>query len=144
MPELPEVETVVKGLRENVVGREFTNAIVHWPRELNTLSPDDFVDRLVGQRIEVLRRRGKYIVFELTHDVMLVHLKMSGRLYVAKTGTAQKDDRWVRITFSLDNDHELLCEVAQSLPLRAYPIYVSDQFPPATVLHPRICCQPRR
>jgi formamidopyrimidine-DNA glycosylase len=71
------------------------------------LNPQDFTDRLRGQRIESLRRRGKYIVFDLTHDTMLVHLKMSGRLYVAPTGTSQKDDQWARVTFQLDRDREL-------------------------------------
>jgi formamidopyrimidine-DNA glycosylase len=107
MPELPEVETVVRGLREDVVGGIFTNAVVHWPRELNTLSPEAFVDRLRGQRIEALKRRGKYIIFDLTHDAMLVHLKMSGRLYVAKPDVSLDDDRWSRVTFSLDGDREL-------------------------------------
>jgi formamidopyrimidine-DNA glycosylase len=107
MPELPEVETVVRGLRGDVVGKTFTDAVVQWPRELDRHSPEAFTDRLRGQRVEALRRRGKYIIFDLTHDAMLVHLKMSGRLYVAKPGVTERDDQWARVTFSMDNDHEL-------------------------------------
>src|SRR5258705_11107920 len=106
MPELPEVEMVVRGLRDDVVGRTITGAMIHWPGELWTLSPNEFTDRLVGQKIDNLRRRGKYIVFDLSHDTLLIHLKMSGRLYVTKPDTVVRDDRWTRVTFQLDDGHE--------------------------------------
>jgi formamidopyrimidine-DNA glycosylase len=106
MPELPEVETVVRGLREDVIGRTITGMEVSWARELAGLGPVEFADRIVGQRIEGLHRRGKYIVFELTHDVMLIHLKMSGRLYVADVGQVTDND-WTRVAFQLDNGREL-------------------------------------
>lgn len=107
MPELPEVETVVRGLREDVVGRTITGMQVNWTRELAVLGPVEFADRVIGQRIEGLHRRGKYIVFELTHDVMLIHLKMSGRLYVADDRQVTDNDRWTRVAFQLDNGREL-------------------------------------
>src|SRR5574341_2211062 len=107
MPELPEVETVVRGLREDVIGRNITGMQVSWTRELAELGPIEFADRVIGQRIEGLHRRGKYIVFELTHDVMLIHLKMSGRLYVADVGQVTDNDRWTRVAFQLDSGREL-------------------------------------
>src|SRR5574341_2685236 len=107
MPELPEVETVVRGLREDVIGRTITGMQVSWTRELAGLGPIEFADRVIGQRIEGLHRRGKYIVFELTHDVMLIHLKMSGRLYVADVGQVTDNDRWTRVAFQLDSGREL-------------------------------------
>ncbi len=107
MPELPEVETVVRGLRNGVIGRVFTGARVHWPREIVGLDPASFSDRLTGQRVQDLSRRGKYIVFTLTHDSLLIHLKMSGRLYLAAPGPAASEDRWVRVIFHLDSRHDL-------------------------------------
>lgn len=107
MPELPEVETVVRGLRPDVIGRTVTGIVVDWPREIHLLSVAELADRLSGQRIERLRRRGKYIIFDLTHDTLLIHLKMSGRLYVSDANAQQEDDRWMRVMFQLDNGQEL-------------------------------------
>jgi formamidopyrimidine-DNA glycosylase len=107
MPELPEVETVVRELRDDVVGRAFIGVSIDWAGEIHTLSPVDFTNRLINQRVTALRRRGKYIIFELTDDAMLIHLKMSGRLYVADPGMVVKDDRWTRVTFNMDDGREL-------------------------------------
>ena len=107
MPELPEVETVVRGLRDDMQGRTFTGATVEWPGELDTLGPEEFADRLVGQRVEGMRRRGKYIIFDLDHDALLVHLKMTGRLYIQDKGEVNEDDRWVRVSFGLDDGRTL-------------------------------------
>jgi len=108
MPELPEVEMVVRGLRPDMLGRTFTGAEVHWPKEIAGHSPQVFAARLAGQRVEALDRRGKYIAFRLTSDYLLVHLKMTGRLYVARPGeTVGGDDRWVRVTLPMDDGREL-------------------------------------
>ena len=108
MPELPEVETVVRGLRDDVVGRRFTSAEVTWLRQIEPFSAEDFSARLSGQRVENLRRRAKYIVFELSEDFLLVHLKMTGRLYVAEKDDPRfADDRWVRTVIGLDDGRDL-------------------------------------
>ncbi|MBN1967444.1 MAG: DNA-formamidopyrimidine glycosylase, partial [Anaerolineae bacterium] len=59
MPELPEVETVVRGLREPLVGRTITDVWLDWPRGLLMPSPDEFRAQLPGQTVRALRRRGK-------------------------------------------------------------------------------------
>ncbi|MCC7361500.1 MAG: DNA-formamidopyrimidine glycosylase [Anaerolineales bacterium] len=89
MPELPEVETVVRELRQggptrgaSVVGRTLARVTVRWPRHIATPSARGVQQRLPGQTILGLRRRGKYLIFDLTHDVLLIHLKMSGDLTV--------------------------------------------------------------
>lgn len=108
MPELPEVETVVRGLRHALVGRTFTRVNVLWPGEIARPDPATFAKRLVGQRVEALDRRGKYVASQLSDDVLLIHLKMTGRLYVARPGeTRGGEDRWVRVTLSLDDGREL-------------------------------------
>jgi formamidopyrimidine-DNA glycosylase len=106
MPELPEVETVVRGLRADVIGRTLKTFWCDWPRLLATTDSTQFAARIEGQQVLSLGRRGKYIVFTLTHDLMLIHLKMTGRLYVAQPG-ARPDDRWVHVKFQLDNGNEL-------------------------------------
>ena len=87
MPELPEVETIVCALRDgrseyrtSVVGLEVRDAIVLWPRTLASPSEKEFSERILGQTITGLSRRGKFLVFSLTRDHLLVHLRMSGDL----------------------------------------------------------------
>ena len=82
MPELPEVETVKKGLEPALVGRTITAADVRRP-DLRFPFPDRFGARLTGRRIERLARRAKYILAHLDNsEVLMMHLGMSGRFTV--------------------------------------------------------------
>src|SRR5512136_1989817 len=83
MPELPEVETVARGLHRLLPGATITGAAIYWPRTLARPALDEFRARIVGRRVESVGRRGKYVVVKLDRGYLLVHLKMSGRLFVA-------------------------------------------------------------
>jgi len=83
MPELPEVETVARDLREELVGRTFLSAWTAQPGVLRFPSPEALATALPGQRVEVVRRRGKYILCDLrSSDVLIFHLGMTGHLQV--------------------------------------------------------------
>ncbi len=83
MPELPEVECIVRGLRPALVGRRITGFEASWPRQISP-SVRGVRAGVRGRRIEAVWRRGKYVVLELGGGAgLLVHLKMSGRLAVA-------------------------------------------------------------
>src|SRR5499426_4735507 len=83
MPELPEVETVRRGLAPVMEGARFTKVIAHrgdlrWPL------PQDFTSRLEGKTVEGLGRRAKYLLVDLSSgDVLVMHLGMSGSFRVA-------------------------------------------------------------
>jgi formamidopyrimidine-DNA glycosylase len=79
MPELPEVETVRRGLAPHLLGRHLLGARVREAR-LRWPVPADLDDRLNGRRITALARRGKYLVFRLDRGSLIVHLGMSGSL----------------------------------------------------------------
>jgi formamidopyrimidine-DNA glycosylase len=79
MPELPEVETIVRSLR-SLEGKTFSDAQVLWARSLAEPGVDEFIHRISGQVIQTLSRRGKFIVMHLNRDTLLVHLRMSGDL----------------------------------------------------------------
>ena len=85
MPELPEVETIVRGLRPHVEGRRIQSAEFFWPRTA-VGDPDETASNLAGQRIRGLRRWGKYIVFDLARrrdtSVLVVHLRMTGNFLI--------------------------------------------------------------
>ncbi|MCY3780831.1 MAG: DNA-formamidopyrimidine glycosylase [Chloroflexi bacterium] len=107
MPELPEVETVVRGLREPLIGRRILSMWQDWAPTIHSPSLQEFAARIAGQTVERIRRRGKYILVELDHDTLVIHLKMSGRLYVAEAGVEHEADRWVHVRLDLDNGQQL-------------------------------------
>ena len=83
MPELPEVETVRRGLLPVMEGRLITNAAVNRP-DLRWPFPVGMADRLTGKRVTALRRRSKYILADLdSGETLIIHLGMSGRLLIS-------------------------------------------------------------
>jgi formamidopyrimidine-DNA glycosylase len=107
MPELPEVETVVRGLRAPLAGRTIIGVQYDWPNSLVVPDGPIFTARIAGQPVRGVDRRGKYILLRLDPDTLIIHLKMTGRLYVAPDDAAQYADQWVHFTFQLDNAHQL-------------------------------------
>jgi formamidopyrimidine-DNA glycosylase len=80
MPELPEVETVVRGLRPHLQGQRLTRVVLR-RADIRTPIPPDFVQRVTGATVLTIARRAKWIVVELDRGIsVLVHLGMSGRL----------------------------------------------------------------
>jgi formamidopyrimidine-DNA glycosylase len=80
MPELPEVETVMRALRERLEGRIIVRATAHRP-DLRWPLPEGLQTRLTGAHVTGFRRRGKYILMRLDGGVsVLLHLGMSGRM----------------------------------------------------------------
>lgn len=83
MPELPEVETVRRGLAPVMEGRAILHALVNRP-DLRWPLPPGMAGRLTGTRVLALRRRSKYILADLSSgETLLVHLGMSGRMLVS-------------------------------------------------------------
>ncbi|MCI0518793.1 MAG: bifunctional DNA-formamidopyrimidine glycosylase/DNA-(apurinic or apyrimidinic site) lyase [Chloroflexi bacterium] len=88
MPELPEVECIAAALRQGkegqppLIGKAVLAAQVLWPRTLQIPSPQEFTARIAGQVIRQIGRRGKFLVFTLDRDTLLLHLRMSGDLWV--------------------------------------------------------------
>ena len=78
MPELPEVETVRRGLERLVVGKTIDQVRVCYAKMIGT-GADSFVHDLPGQTIEKIGRRGKYLLFYLTGGVLISHLRMEGK-----------------------------------------------------------------
>src|SRR5262245_14367033 len=86
MPELPEVETVVRSIRPRLEGRAIASALVHWRR---TVGSRAFEKHVVGSRIVRVWRRAKYIVIDLERarrpaGAIVGHLRMTGRMHVEK------------------------------------------------------------
>lgn len=86
MPELPEVETTRRGIESSVVGHVIDKVIVRQAR-LRWPVPRNLPQLTAGQRVVQLRRRAKYLVFDLERGSMILHLGMSGSLRVLPAST---------------------------------------------------------
>lgn len=92
MPELPEVETVRRGLAPALEGKRFTEIEVRRP-DLRFPFPADLAARLAGRRVERIDRRAKYLLVHLDDGVvMILHLGMSGRLSLNQAGPPGRHD----------------------------------------------------
>ncbi len=84
MPELPEVETVRRGIEKTICGKAIYSAEIR-RHDLRIKVPNDFAGRVRGKFIKALVRRGKYIIFEFANEsdeVAILHLGMSGRVHI--------------------------------------------------------------
>src|SRR5438552_3547446 len=89
MPELPEVETVCRGLAMRMVGKRLTR-VEQRRLDLRFPLPENFAARLTDRRILAVRRRAKYMLFDLDDgQVILGHLGMSGRMLVSDSRPAE-------------------------------------------------------
>ncbi len=113
MPELPEVEHVVRALRRAVLGQRIVAVDVNLPRLVVGVSAATFKRKLRGLRIEAVNRRGKYILIELDQDrVLLVHLRMTGKF--VRLAYDQKLPPYAHVVFYLDDDSVLaFCDMRQ-------------------------------
>jgi formamidopyrimidine-DNA glycosylase len=106
MPELPEVETIVNGLRGPLIGRTFTGVRVGWENIVAMPAVPEFQRRIRGQQILGIRRRGKYLIFDLSGgDRLLIHLKMTGQLTVRPDDAPA--DKYGHTVFDLDDGRQL-------------------------------------
>lgn len=91
MPELPEVETTLRGIEPHLLNQRIARVVVRDPR-LRWPVPDE-VTRAEGQRFVSLQRRGKYLLLKLQQGGLIIHLGMSGSLRILKHPlTPQKHD----------------------------------------------------
>jgi formamidopyrimidine-DNA glycosylase len=123
MPELPEVETIVRELRKKILGLKITDAWVDWPKTLKQAGGiDNFKKQTKGKKILSVRRRAQYIVMDIEgKKTIFIHQKISGHLLYGKwqliNGNWQsvlkgplKNDRqngYIRFMLMLNNGYQL-------------------------------------
>jgi formamidopyrimidine-DNA glycosylase len=106
VPELPEVETVVRDLARLVSGVTIKGANVFRERNLATPDAPSFTEAVRGRRILGTRRRAKWIIVELSGGILLlVHLRMTGQLLVLPAATER--DPYTRLSLALDDGREI-------------------------------------
>lgn len=89
MPELPEVETIKRGISPHIVGRRIENVVVR-DRRLRWPVPKNLAQLLSGKTIRAVDRRGKYLLIDVGDGRLIMHMGMTGRLTVVDAGTPVK------------------------------------------------------
>lgn len=113
MPELPEVETVRRTLEPSLAGLKFAAVEILMPKIIKTPDPDQFKDIIIGKTIIKISRRGKYLLLHLSEkNILMVHLRMTGRLtYVEKDTPVAKH---THVIFTLSDGCQLrFCDTRQ-------------------------------
>jgi formamidopyrimidine-DNA glycosylase len=81
MPELPEVETVKEKLKPRLINKRIKDVEVHWNNTIVGIDVNDFKNKLSNQVFIDIKRRGKWLIFELTDYYLLIHLRMEGKFF---------------------------------------------------------------
>ena len=109
MPELPEVETTARYLRERLIGLKVSKAVHFWKRTVGGASSQEFASSLQGLKLQTIGRRGKYLVFEFgdrnRSQFLLGHLRMSGSMDVISS--SQEISKHDRVIISFSNKQDL-------------------------------------
>jgi formamidopyrimidine-DNA glycosylase len=100
MPELPEVETVVRTLEHKIQGRRIEEVDVLWKNIIFGMNQQEFQNSLKGQRFNSFGRRGKFLILGMDDYNLVAHLRMEGKFYVYRETT--KPDKHTHIIFKLD------------------------------------------
>ena len=104
MPELPEVETVLRTLEKRIRDCRITAVTVRYPKIISG-DPDEFERLLCGQSFRTFARRGKYLLFGMDEYLLVCHLRMEGRFRICSPDSP--DDRHTHVVFLLDDGNEL-------------------------------------
>ncbi len=106
MPELPEVENVKNALCQTVKGKKITAIEVRYEPMIKNMSSQEFKNKLTGQTIHEIKRRGKYLVFYFDDYVLLSHLRMEGKYFVVHPDFELNPH--IHIVMALDDGNRLV------------------------------------
>lgn len=98
MPELPEVETVRRGLEKLILGKKISRIEVLYPKMIKT-DLEEFQKELPSQVIQSMGRRGKYLLFHLSDKVLISHLRMEGKYFYYQDQVPERKHAHVLIRF---------------------------------------------
>jgi len=105
MPELPEVETVKNGLKNKVLNKKITHCKILYNGIIAYPDTEKFIKEITNQTINDIKRRGKFLVFELEDYYLISHLRMEGKYFIKEPSeTLSKHDH---VVFTLNNKEEL-------------------------------------
>ena len=104
MPELPEVETVRRVLKKDLIGLKINNVEIRYPNIISN-EINEFLDNVLGKTIIDINRYGKYLIIVLNEGYILSHLRMEGKYFYLEEGIC--DNKHVHVIYHLSNGYML-------------------------------------
>lgn len=106
MPELPEVETVRRGLQKLILGATITAIDVYWEKIIASEGTvQQFRQALMGEQLQSMERRGKYLIFRFDKVAMISHLRMEGKYLVTRSD--EPLNKHIHVVFQLADGRQL-------------------------------------
>lgn len=105
MPELPEVETVKESLKLKLIGKKIRSVNILWDNIIAYPSKEDFIKEIRNKTITDIKRRGKFLMFDLKEYYLLSHLRMEGKYFFKKND--ENINKHEHVIFDLGNNEEL-------------------------------------
>lgn len=100
MPELPEVETVKEVLKKEILNKTIKDVLVNYEKMIENINVTDFINNLKNQTFIDIKRKGKWLIFELTDYYLLSHLRMEGKYYIKDINDEITKHQHVIFTFT--------------------------------------------
>jgi formamidopyrimidine-DNA glycosylase len=109
MPELPEVETVVRYLNKNILNKEIVEIIIHKEKIIKNIDKNGFINFLINEKILKVERKAKYIIFVFSNNKnMISHLRMEGKFFVEKNDSELIKNKHSHILFKFKDGEYLI------------------------------------
>ena len=105
MPEKPEVITVAKTLKKELIGKKILNVEVYWNNIIAYPKVEDFCGQIRNQTINNITTRGKWLVFHLDDYFLLIHLRMEGKFFFR--GESDAKNKHEHVFFYLNDNRQL-------------------------------------
>ncbi|MGI6329251.1 MAG: DNA-formamidopyrimidine glycosylase [Bacilli bacterium] len=100
MPELPEVETIKRKLKKELINQVIKDVKIYWPNIIVNPSISLFEKEIKNEKILDIKRRGKWLLMELINNYLIVHLRMEGKFFIKDKG--EERDKHEHIIFNLE------------------------------------------
>ena len=104
MPELPEVETVKRGLENYCLNKTISSVVIHHDNIIANIAPIEFINKTKNQTIKSFSRKGKFLIINLNEGTLLVHLRMEGKFKFEK----ELIDKHSHVIFTFTDDNVLI------------------------------------
>ena len=105
MPELPEVETVKETLKKHILNKTIKDVVINYDKIIENKTKEEFKNLIINQKIIDIKRKGKWLLFELNDYYLLSHLRMEGKYYIKNK--ADEVTKHQHVIFIFDDDKEL-------------------------------------
>jgi len=103
VPELPEVEIITRELNSVFRGKRILDVLVYRDKAIKGISKDEFIRKLIGEKVKGIIRRGKVMLFEMENVWLIVHLKINGQVYVSEIKPS-----WALVGFKFEGEKRCL------------------------------------